>query len=200
MLGRITWFLIVLATSTALAGEYNQVLNIGDPAPAWSDLPGTDGKRYALADFKDKKLLVVVFTCNSCPVAVDYEDRIIAFARRHAENVGVVAINVSRAEEDSLEAMQQRAELKKFPYPYLADASQSIGRAYGAGSTPEFFVLSPDRKVVYMGAMDDSSNAAQAKVNHLEAAVAAALSGKQPETKETYAHGCRIRYARQRKQ
>lgn len=200
MLGRITWFLIVLATSTAQAGEYNQVLNIGDPAPAWSDLPGTDGKRYALADFKDKKLLVVVFTCNSCPVAVDYEDRIIAFARRHAENVGVVAINVSRADEDSLEEMRKRAELKKFPYPYLADASQSIGRAYGAGSTPEFFVLSPERKVVYMGAMDDNSNAKQAKVNHLEAAVAAALSGKQPDTKETYAHGCRIRYARQRKQ
>src|SRR5215216_4956911 len=79
-------------------GEYNEVLKVGDAAPAWSGLEGTDGKKHALADLKAKEVVVVVFTCNSCPIAQDYEERIVAFTKKHAGpggKVAVVAINVN---------------------------------------------------------------------------------------------------------
>src|SRR5688572_11588743 len=92
-------FIVAFAATSELAGEFNEKLNIGADAPAWNELPGTDGKLHSLADLKEKKVVVVVFTCNSCPVAVDYEDRIIEFAKKHADDVAVVAISVSRAAE-----------------------------------------------------------------------------------------------------
>jgi peroxiredoxin len=192
--------LTLLIAGTTLAGEYNPALSLGDAGPAWKDLPGIDGKTHSLADLKDKRLVVVVFTCNSCPIASDYEDRIIAFAKQHAADVAVVAINVNKVAEDSLEKMKQRATEKNFPYPYIYDETQQIAKAYGATFTPEFFVLSPDRKVVYMGGMDDNSNPAEVKQNFLEPAVTAALAGNKAPTGETVARGCRIRYARERRQ
>ncbi|MFO0805431.1 MAG: thioredoxin family protein [Gemmataceae bacterium] len=182
------------ASSVALAGKFNKVLSIGDVAPSWEGLPGTDGKEHALADFKDKDVIVVVFTCNTCPVAEAYEPRIIAFAKANP-NVGVVAINVNTAKEDALPAMKMRAEKKRFNYPYLHDASQEIARKYGAKYTPEFFVLDKDRKIAYMGAMDDKSPPGEAKAKHLEAAVKAVLDGKKASTAETSAAaGCGIKF------
>src|SRR5688572_14560256 len=78
---------ILLAASAAGAGEFNPKLNIGDQAPVWKDLPGVDGKRHSLAELKSAKLVVVVFTCNSCDVAAGYEDRLIDFARRREGEV-----------------------------------------------------------------------------------------------------------------
>ena len=101
---------VVLASSLATAGQFNVVRNIGDAGPAWKDLPGTDGKTHSLADL-DKKVVVVVFTCNSCPVATDYEDRIIALAKKHADRVALVAINVNRTPDDSPEKMKQEARV-----------------------------------------------------------------------------------------
>ncbi|HZZ73856.1 MAG TPA: thioredoxin family protein [Pirellulales bacterium] len=186
---------VVHSAAPAAAGEYNEVLKIGDAAPVWTKLPGTDGADHALADFK-QQAVVVVFTCNSCPVATDYEDRIIAFAKKHAEQVGVVAINVNRIPDDSLAKMKARAEKKQLPYPYLFDETQQIAKDYGAIFTPEFFVLNASRKVAYMGGFDDNSNLAEVKHNYLEPAIAAVLSGKAPATAETLARGCRIRFAR----
>ncbi len=184
------------------AGEYNQKLNIGDPAPAWTDLPGVDGKKHSLADLKAKPVVVVVFTCNSCPIAVDYEDRIIAFTKKHAGpdgKVAVVAINVNTIPEDRLDKMQEHAREKGFTFPYLYDASQKIAIAYGAQYTPEFFVLNKDRKIVYMGAMDDRNRAADVKLSFLEPAVQAALEGEKASPAETLGRGCRIRYAREKR-
>ena len=189
--------LLVTLAAPAEAGKYNKTLSPGDPAPAWDNLDGTDGTKHALADLKGKDAVVVVFTCNSCPVAAAYEDRIIAFATKHAgpdAKVGVVAINVNTGKDDALPAMKVRAAKKKFPFPYLYDPTQEIARKYGAGYTPEFFVLDRDRKVVYLGAMDDKAPPGEVKLNHLEAAVAAALAGKKPEPAETSAAaGCRIK-------
>lgn len=196
---RLLGLLVALSAASTWAGEYNPALNIGDAAPAWHNLPGTDGKPHSLSDLKDRKLVLVVFTCNSCPVASDYEDRILAFARQHAADVGVVAINVNRVPEDRPEKMKERAEQKGYPFPYLYDETQKIAKDYGATFTPEFFLLGPDRKIVYMGGMDDNSNAAEVKQHYLDAAVTAALSGAQPPTPETVARGCRIRYARERR-
>ena len=189
----------LLAGWLAEAGEYNPVMNIGDAAPAWKDLPGVDGKKHSLADLKDKKTLVVVFTCNSCPYAVAYEDRILAFAKKHADRVAVVAINVNLIPDDSLEKMKERAREKQFTFPYLFDETQKVAKEYGATFTPEFFVLGTDRKIIYMGGMDDNSDASLVKNNYLEDAVAAALRGEKPKVQEAVALGCRIRYARERR-
>jgi peroxiredoxin len=185
----------------ALAGQYNEELSIGDRAPAWKDLPGVDGRKHSLSEL-DAELVVVVFTCNSCPIAADYEDRIIALAKKYSTQpakLALVAINVNRVAEDSLPKMKERAEQKGFPFPYLFDESQKIAKAYGAAFTPEFFVLDKDRRVAYMGGMDDNSDAAKVKASYLAPAVEAVLKGEKPETQETVARGCRIRYVRERK-
>ena len=109
-----------------------------------------------------------------------------------------MAINVNTVKEDQLPEMKKRAEKKKFPFAYLYDPSQEIARKYGANYTPEFFVLDRDRKVAYLGAMDDKSPPAAAKVSHLEDAVKAVLAGKKPPTGETLARGCKIRFNRGR--
>ena len=189
---------VVLVASAATAGQFNAVRNIGDAGPAWKDLPGTDGKSHSLADL-DKKVVVVVFICNSCDVATAYQDRIIALAKKYADRVAVVAINVNRTPEDGLEQMKQRAEEKQYPFPYLFDETQKIAKDYGAAFTPEFFVLGPDRKIVYMGGMDDNSNPAAVKATYLAPAVEAALAGTQPDVAEAAAIGCRIRFARERR-
>ncbi|HXT58009.1 MAG TPA: thioredoxin family protein [Pirellulales bacterium] len=183
------------------AGEYNETLSIGDRAPAWKDLPGVDGRKHSLSEI-DAELVVVVFTCNSCPIAADYEDRIMALAKKYAAEPGklaVVAINVNLVAEDSLPKMKQRAEQKGFPFAYLFDESQKIAKDYGAAFTPEFFVLDKDRRVAYTGGMDDSSDPARVKIKYLEPAIEATFAGKKPQTQETVARGCRIRYAPQRK-
>jgi peroxiredoxin len=199
----LAWASLVLTASvTASAGEYNPVLSIGDTAPAWKNLPGVDGKKHSLADLKDKQAIVLVFTCNSCPYAVDYEARIMAFAKKHAgpkSQVALVAINVNKVEEDLLPAMKKRAKAKGFNFPYLYDETQQIGKAYGAGYTPEFFVLDAQRKIVYMGAMDDATDPTKVKVDYVTTAVTAALAGKKPKTTETVPIGCRVRYERRRK-
>lgn len=181
-------------TSPTQAGKFNKTLNLGDPAPAWENLEGTDGKRHSLADLKGKDAVVVVFTCNSCPVAEGYEGRIVAFAKANP-GVGLVAINVNTGRDDALPAMKERAAKRKFPFPYLYDPTQEIARKYGAAFTPEFFVLDRNRKVVYMGAMDDKAPPGQPTAKHLEAAVKAATEGKKPDTAETSAAaGCGIRF------
>jgi peroxiredoxin len=199
----MTRFVISIGLATILgspspAGKFNKTLDIGDRAPAWTNLDGTDGKKHSLADLKGKDVVVVVFTCNSCPVAEGYEPRIIAFAKKYAgpdAKVGLVAINVNTARADALPAMKERAAKRKFPYPYLFDPSQEIARQYGAKYTPEFFVLDRDRKIAYMGAMDDRSPPRDANLKHLEAAVAAALAAKPAPTAETSAAaGCSIKF------
>jgi peroxiredoxin len=193
---------LLALTTAAPAGEYNKALSVGDHAPAWTDLPGTDGKPHSLADLKDRPVVVLVFTCNSCPVAVDYEDRIIAFAKKHAGpdgKVALVAVNVNTGPEDRLPKMKERAQEKGFPFPYLYDESQKTARLYGASYTPEFFVLDKDRRIAYMGAMDDKTQPDAVKVHHLEDAVAAVLNGQKPTVAETLARGCRIAFQRTRR-
>ncbi len=184
------------------AGQYNSGINIGDAAPAWKDLPGVDDKSYSLEDFKDKDVLVVVFTCNTCPYAVDYEDRINRLAERFSASeskAAVVAINVNQVEGDLMPAMQKRAKERGFKFPYLYDESQKIAKAFGAARTPEFFVLDKARKIVYMGAMDDNTKEASVKTRYVEDAIEALMKGQKPAVTETPPVGCAIRWARNRR-
>jgi peroxiredoxin len=195
----ITFFLLASALP---AGTYNKTLSIGDQAPDWKDLVGTDGQKHAVADFADKQVVVVCFTCNTCPYAVDYEDRLIALAKRFAtegNRCALIAINANKVKDDLLPAMEERAKTKGFNFPYLHDETQQVARSYGATFTPEFVVLNKERKVVYLGAMDDSPDGKNVTKRYVDDAVTAALAGKLPQTTETPAVGCAVRYVRERK-
>jgi len=189
-----------LIVSGLHAGEYNPVLNIGDKAPAWKDLPGVDGKQHSLADLKARDAVVLVFTCNSCPYAVEYEERIKALTKElQSRNVAVVAVNVNNVPDDSFDKMKERAKQQSFNFPYMFDTTQQIARDYGAGFTPEFFVLDKDRNIAYMGGLDDSSAADKVKVRYVADAINSLLDGKKVAVTETVAIGCRIRMDRRRR-
>jgi peroxiredoxin len=193
---------VVCLATIGWAGKYNQQLSIGDTAPGWKELEGTDGKKHALADLADKEVVVICFTCNTCPYAVDYEDRLIALAKRFAaegNKCALVAINANKVKDDLLPAMEERAKAKGFNFPYLHDATQQVAKSFGATYTPEFVVLNKERKVVYLGAMDDSPDGKNVTKKYVEQAVAAALAGKRPDMTETPAVGCAVRYVRERK-
>lgn len=186
----------------AAAGTFNKTLSIGDAAPDWKNVEGTDGKKHSLAEFADKDVLVVCFTCNTCPYAVDYEDRLIGLAKKFAaegNRCALVAINANKVKDDLLPAMQERAKAKGFNFPYLHDETQQVARSYGATFTPEFVVLNKDRKVVYLGAMDDSPDGKNVTKRYLEDAIAAALAGRSAPVSETPAVGCAVRYVKERK-
>lgn len=185
----------------ALAGEFNEVLSIGDAAPRWTDLPGTDGKTYSLADLSSE-VVVVVFTCASCPTAVDYETRLSEFVKQYANSpqakVAVAVICSNQIEADRLPALTARVRDRQLPFTYLHDETQAVAKQYGALFTPEFFVLNRERRVVYMGAFDDKTDPAQVTQRHVEQAVQATLAGEKPKVTETIVRGCRIRFARKR--
>ncbi|MCP4889149.1 MAG: thioredoxin family protein [Rubripirellula sp.] len=192
--------LVVLLGSLSSAGEYNRVLSIGDQAPVWKELTGVDGKKSSLTDLKSKSVLVVVFTCNTCPYSVDAEDRMIALQKAYQDrNVSLVAINVNKVEADLLPAMKQRAEEKKFPFSYLHDPTQQIAKQYGAVYTPEFYVLNQQRRIVYMGSLDDSPDGRNVAMRYVELAIEATLAGQKPQISETIPIGCRVRYERERR-
>ncbi len=192
----------ILMTGVSSAGEFNEVLSIGDPAPVWKDLPGTDGKTHSLVDLQDRDIVVVVFTCISCPTAVDYEARIEALTMKYAGpegKVAVVPICVNQVAADKLPALTKRVADKGFHFHYLYDESQKIAKDFGAIFTPEFYVFDKSRKLIYMGALDDSTDSEQVTLRYVEEAIAAALKGEQPTVSETIARGCRVRYARERR-
>jgi peroxiredoxin len=144
--------------SLASADEAFVQLKIGDEAPSWSDLPGTDDGKHSLADLQEKRVVVVCFTSNSCPYSVDYEDRMIEFHKKFSdrkEGVALIAINSNHKPAEQLDRMKERARIKEFPFLYLIDETQKVAASYGANFTPEFFVLNEDRRIVYIGAMDD---------------------------------------------
>jgi peroxiredoxin len=183
---------VVTIASGALAADK---LKIGDAGPTWTALNGTDDKPHNLADYQDAKVVVVVFTCNHCPVAQAYQDRLVALQKDYQDKgVQVVAICVNKGAADDLEHMKKRAEKAGFNFPYLYDSSQKAGIDYGATCTPHAFVLDKDRKLAYMGAIDDNMNADKVEKKHLRAALDAILDGKQPETPTTRQFGCAIRY------
>jgi peroxiredoxin len=190
-----------LACASLPAGEFNEALSIGDVAPGWQALPGTDGKMHSLSDFTDKDAVVLVFTCLSCPTAVDYEDRFNALAKQFGGpegKVGFVAVCVNRVAADRLDRLTERAKKQGFEFPLLYDESQKIARDYGAIFTPEFYVLNKERKLVYMGAMDDATDATKVKQQFVVDAINASLKNETPAIKETIARGCRVRYVRER--
>jgi peroxiredoxin len=175
------------------------VLRIGSPSPGFETLPGTDGKKHSLSDFSNKKILVIVFSCNHCPYVQAYEDRMIDFQREHApKGVQLIAINSNETvhyPEDNFDEMVKRAKKKGFNFPYLRDDDQSVAEAFGATHTPEFFVFDHQRVLRYHGKMDDNyQSPTDVKVHYLRDAVDALLAGKDVKQPETYSIGCTIKW------
>jgi peroxiredoxin len=188
-------FLAVLLTTQTSHAARSKKLKIGDAAPTWSHIVGIDNKKHSLSDFDKAKLVVLVFTCNHCPVARAYEDRLIALTKEYRpKGVQFVAVNVNNIPADRLDKMKERAEEKGFNFPYLYDSSQKMGHDYGATVTPHVFVLDKDRKVVYMGNVDDSLNPKRVKQHNLRNALDALLVGKKPPKAVTQQFGCTIKY------
>jgi hypothetical protein len=144
---------------------------------------------------KDAEAVVVVFTCNHCPVAKAYEERLVKLDQDYKnKKVAIVAICLSNSEIDKLPAMKTRAEEKGFEFAYLHDPSQDIGRAFGALVTPHAFILDQDRKLAYQGAIDDSQNADKVTKHSVRDALDAILAGKAPAEAVTNQFGCGIGY------
>lgn len=179
------------AASEQPAAEFS----VGDAAPEFKDLAGIDGKQHSLQDYADAKAVALVFTCNHCPVAQAYEDRLVALQSDYADKgVKLVAINVNNMEEDKLPAMKERAEEKGFQFAYLYDPTQQVGRDYGATVTPHVFLLDGQRQLAYVGPVDDSQDVANVTKSYLRDAIDAVLAGKAPETNDVTPFGCGIQY------
>jgi thiol-disulfide isomerase/thioredoxin len=185
-------------------------LPIGAAAPDFK-LPGVDGREHALKDFADARILVIVFTCNHCPTAQAYEDRII---RLHADykdkGVALVAISPNdpkavRLDElgytdlgDSFEDMKLRAKEKKFAFPYLFDGdTQKTALAYGALATPHVFIFDSQRRLRYTGRIDDSE-VKEVKSHDTRNAIDALLADKPIRVERTRVFGCSIKWADKR--
>lgn len=179
------------------AGMPESGLKVGDTAPDFR-LKNVDGKMVSLKDYKKAKGFIVTFTCNTCPYAVMYEDRIIELHKKmEPKGYPVIAIqpnDPSVQPGDSFSKMQQRAKEKKFPFAYLMDEGQKVYPMYGATRTPHLFLLDKTMKVRYIGALDDNASDASAVTKrYVEDAIAALEKGKDPEVTSTKAVGCTIK-------
>ncbi len=175
-------------------------LAIGAAGPSFS-LLGADGKAYSLADYKGKKGVAVIFTCNHCPYAKAFEDRILKLAGTYQpKGIAFVAISPndpSVYEEDSYENMVKRAKEKKYPLPYLYDSTSAVGLAYGAKVTPHVFLLDGNFKLVYRGRIENDADAKKVKNFDFKNALEALLAGKKIAVTETKAFGCSIKWRKQ---
>lgn len=167
------------------------------------ELKNVDGNMVSLSDFPEAKGFVVIFTCNHCPYAQAYQDRIIALDQAYkSRGYPVIAISSTNAEKDqrdSYENMVIRAKEKGYTFPYLYDAEQEVLSKFGAQATPTVFVLNKNRQqeleVKYIGAIDDNyQNPDAVKVRYVENALDALLSGSDPQPSFTKAIGCSISY------
>ena len=198
--------------AVAVAAPEIKTLDIGAKAPNFR-LPGVDGKMHRLAEFDKAKVLVVVFTCNHCPTAQAYEERIKKLAADYKDKgVALVAISPNdpkavRLDElgytdmsDSLDEMKVRAKDKGYNFPYLYDGDkQEVSQAYGPVSTPHVFIFDSERKLRYAGRVDDNEKQPD-KVTSADArnAVEALLAGKPVPVEKTKTVGCSIKWSDKR--
>lgn len=200
--------LFCLISATLFAADVPKPKELGSDLPHF-ELPGTDGKTYTPDSFKDSKLLCIVFTCNHCPTAQRYEDRLIQLTKDYGpKGVAVIALNPNNADAvrldelswtdvgDSLADMKIRAEHKGFNFPYLDDGpTQEISRVFGPVATPHVFIYDEDRKLRFQGRIDDAELPQYIKTHDTRDALDALLAGQQPEVATTRVFGCSVKWA-----
>ncbi len=199
--------LLVAIASLAWGAQEHPILPIGSAAPDFA-LPGVDGKIHRLADYAASPVLAIVFTCNHCPIAQLYEQRIMRLYEEYRDKgVAVVAIQPNAPEalrideldssdmSDTLEEMKIRAEYKHLTYPYLYDGeTQAVARAYGPQATPHVFVFDRDRRLRYEGRVDNSYRMELVKTQDARHAIDAVLAGKPVEVAHTGVFGCSTKW------
>jgi peroxiredoxin len=200
-------FAVLFLALGAASAEVHPILAIGSPAPDFS-LPGVDGQVHKLSDYASSPILVIVFTCNHCPIAQMYERRIQQLANDYkSKGVAVVAIQPNdpqaiRIDEldssdvsDSLPEMKIRVQYKHLTYPYLYDGdTQSVTRAYGPQATPHVFVFDQSRHLRYEGRMDNSYRMELVKTQDARNAIDALLAHKEVAVKHTGVFGCSTKW------
>jgi peroxiredoxin len=203
---KVTFLFIVAAVS--VAAETHPILPIGSPAPDFA-LPGTDGSMHRLSDYAANPILVVVFTCNHCPIAQMYEQRIERLAADYKDRgVALVAIQPNdpkalRIDEldssdtsDSLDEMKIRVSYKHLTYQYLYDGdTQQVARAYGPQATPHVFIFDEQRRLRYEGRIDDSYRTELVKTQDARNAIDALLAHKEVPVTHTGAMGCSTKWS-----
>ncbi len=204
-------FLLVWVASGGMAVCRADTLEIGSPAPDFR-LPGVDGKTYSLDTFRDAEILIVVFTCNHCPTAQAYENRIKQLVMDYkAKKVAVVVISPNdpkavRLDElgysdlsDGFEEMKIRAKDHDFNFPYLYDGeNQKVSCAYGPVATPHVFVFDRQRKLRFAGRIDNSEKLQRATSHDTRDAIEALLAGKPVPVEATKVFGCSIKWSDKR--
>jgi peroxiredoxin len=203
----LRWLGLMSVMLAAQAASNHPILQPGSKAPDFT-LPGIDGKTHSLADYASSPVLVIVFTCNHCPIAQVYEKRISQLAADYGgRGVAVVAIQPNAPEalrvdeldcsdiSDSLEEMKIRAKYKHLDYPYLYDGeTQQTARAYGPQATPHVFVFDKDRILRYEGRMDDNYRIERVKSQDARAAIDAVLAGREVAAAHTGVFGCSTKW------
>ena len=201
---------ILLATVVSVAISRSAeipVMKLGTSAPDFS-LPGVDGRTCGLKDFADSKLLTIIFTCNHCPTAQAYEERIKKLVTDYKiRGVAIVAINPNNNDavrldelgytdlDDSLDAMKIRAAHKQFNFPYLDDGpTETLSKKFGPVATPHVFIFDADRKLRYQGRIDNNEREDLVKTRDTRAALDALLAGQQPAMAETKVFGCSTKW------
>ena len=199
--------LTLLVSLASWAQQSHPILAIGSPAPDF-ELPGIDGKTHKLSDYASSPILVVVFTCNHCPIAQMYERRIAQLATDYADRgVSVVAIEPNDPKaitideldssdmSDSLEEMKIRAAYKHLSYPYLYDGeTQSVTDAYGPQATPHAFVFDSSRHLRYEGRIDNSYRSELVTTHEVRDALDALLAHREVAVKHTGVFGCSTKW------
>jgi len=162
-----------------------------------------DGTQWTLQKAQGKKGTLVIFSCNACPYAKAWEDRIVALGNSFSQKgIGVIQINANdpqRVSDDSFEKMVERAKAKGMKFPYVVDATSNVARAFGATRTPEIYLFDGSNKLVYTGAVDGNSedaSAVEAGEHFLKTALEAVLLSKPIAIKKTKAIGCGIKFRR----
>jgi len=203
------FFILLAALSPLAAADYQpSTLPLGSTAPDFS-LPGVDGRSYSLKDFADAKVLVIVFTCTHCPTAQYYESRVkqlvVDYKDKGVSVVGIMPNDPKsvRLDElgwtdlsDSFEEMKIRARDRQYNFPYLFDGdTESVAHAYGPVATPHAFVFDGERKLRYVGAIDDSERVQHVERHYVRDAIDALLAGKEPPVTKTKVVGCSVKWA-----
>ena len=198
----IKLFTTVLISFLILGSSEYSGYVVGDKAMDFN-LKNVDGQMVSMSGNLDNKGYIIIFTCNTCPYSVAYEDRIIALHNKYASlGYPVIAINPNDPivqPGDSFENMQKRAKEKEFPFPYVFDSTQEITLAYGATNTPHVYVVERVKKdyiVRYIGGIDNNTrDASLATKMYVEDAVNNLLAGESIETTSTKAIGCTIKWS-----
>jgi peroxiredoxin len=192
--------LVIVMLSAFTNLNHGNGYHVGDIATDFK-LQNINGKMVSLADYSQAKGFIVVFTCNTCPYAVAYEDRIIELNNKYADKgypvIAIMPNNTTIKPGDNMQAMKARAKDKGFTFPYLIDEGQLIYPQYGATKTPHIYILQKTKQgnqVKYIGAIDDNyQDAAAVNTKYVENAVDALLAGKEVKQTETKAIGCSIK-------